>query len=96
MRWSVDVGELVSEVRWSDGELTGPAPLVEDVERFAARHAGDLLAPIPCTSIPVGLADPLEAWATVTAALSEDRPMGSVRTPRPPVRLGPDRADVVF
>lgn len=90
MRWTV--GE--SEVTWEAGQLDGPPWLLDDIEALA-RTGGDL-QPIPGTLIRAGLVDPLEAWATITVALSEDRDPGAVRTPPPPRQLGPTDRDLVF
>lgn len=92
MRWVIT--ETGAEVTWADAELEGPPWLIEDIEALA--RSGEWLTPIPGTLIPAGLIDPLEAWATVTVALSEHRDQGAVKVPSPPEQLGPTDQDLVF
>lgn len=96
MRWTVDLAEgSEAFLTWEAGRLASDDPgLVSDVERFAATE--DECAPMPGTLYLVGLVDPMQSWATITVALSEDRPAGAVKVPEPPVSLGAEGEDRIY
>lgn len=94
MKWTVDLADGdVAVLEWTAGRLASEHPdLVETVERYAQRNTE--CSPIVGTLIPVGLADSLEAWATITCAMAET--YTATLAPEPPLALTPAGDDLVF
>jgi hypothetical protein len=86
MEWTLAAGAATATLSWEAGHLDGDPALVDLVLERAAE--GGTVAPVFGSSVPVGLALPLEAWATITATLSDQfGHRGEVQVPPPPVEF---------
>jgi hypothetical protein len=94
MDWTLTAGAATTTVSWDAGHLDGDPALVDLVLERAAQ--GGHVAPVVGASVPVGLAVPLEAWATITVALVDQLGHQAVRPPPPPVPFAEAPTDAVI
>lgn len=81
MDWTLTADAATATVSWDAGHLEGDPAFTDVILERTAQ--GGFVSPVVGSSVPVGLADPLEAWSTITVALSER--FSDVRSPPPPV-----------
>lgn len=94
MEWTLATEAAPTLVSWEAGHLDGDPALVELVLELAAQ--GGAVAPVVGANVLVGLAVPIEAWATITVALTERFGFGAVLAPDPPVPFAEVPADAVI
>lgn len=95
MQWTLTASDAATTiVSWEAGHLEGDTAFTDPIRERVAQ--GGHVAPVFGSSIPVGLAVPLEAWATITVALADRFGYQAVQVPPPPVPFAEAPPDAVI